>query len=71
MVSKKTLVNSKFPYIDTFNHEVPLVISAMLNLTVKVFEHFYITSHIDVDKRLSYTQLILRGAGLKNTERFW
>ena len=37
--SKQNLVKRKFPYIDTFNHEVPVVISAMRDLTVGVFDH--------------------------------
>ena len=35
--SKKNLVNRKFPYIDTFNNEVPVVISALRKLTDGVF----------------------------------
>ena len=54
-----TLVD-KFPYIKTFNHEGPTVTSAMHDLTVGVFEHLNITSPMDVDKRLAYTQRILR-----------
>ena len=37
----------------------------MRNITVGVFEHLNITSPMDVDKRLAYTQRILRGAALK------
>ena len=38
----------------------------MRDLTVGVFEHLQITSPMDVDKRLAYTQRIIRGAALKN-----
>ena len=71
MASKQNLVNKKFPYIDTFDHEGPAVISAMHDLTFGVFEHLEITSLMYVEKRISYMQLILRGYGIKNTNRFW
>ena len=64
-MSKQNLVKRNFPYIDTFNHKGPVVISVMRNITVGVFEHLKITSPMNVDKRLSYTQIILRGAALK------
>ena len=64
--SKQILVMRKFPYIDTFDHEGPAVISSMLNLTVVVFEHLKITPPPrDAKKRLSSMQRILRGAALK------
>ena len=56
----------KFPYIDTLNHEVPTVVFEMRNLTVGVFEHLEITSTIDLDTIIAYTQLIFRGSALKN-----
>ena len=65
MASKKNFVKRKFPYIDTFDHEGPAVISATHNLTVGVFEHLDVTSPMDVEKRISYMQQILRGAALK------
>ena len=37
----------------------------MRNLTVGVFDHLDTTSPIDAEKRLAYTQRILRGAALK------
>ena len=37
----------------------------MRNLTVRVFDHLEITSPMDVDRRLAYTQRILRGSALK------
>ena len=58
-VSKQKPVKRKFPYINTFDHEGPVVVNAMRELTSGVFEHLEITSHMDVDQRLSYTQLIL------------
>ena len=48
-----------------------MVINAMRNLTVGVFEHLEIISPTDVDKGLAYTQRILRGSALKNTEKSW
>ena len=48
-----------------FNHEGPVVISAILYLTVRVFEQLDISSTVDVDNMLAYTQRILRGAALK------
>ena len=69
--SKKNLIKRQFPYIDTFDHEGPVVINVMRNLTVRVFEHLEIILPTDVDKMLAYTQRILRGSALKNTERFW
>ena len=39
--------------------------NAMHNLTAGVFEHLEIISPTDVDKRLAYTQRILRGYALK------
>ena len=62
---KQNLGKRKFPYIDMFNHEGPKVISAMRDLTAGVFEHLEITSPMDVDKSLAYTQRIIRGAALK------
>ena len=48
--SKKNLVKTKFPYIYTFDHKEPVVISAMRDLTVGVFEHLEIASTMDVKK---------------------
>ena len=63
--SKQNPVKRKLPYIDTFNHEGPAVISAMHDLIIGVFEHLEITSPMNMDKRLSYKKRILRGATLK------
>ena len=62
MVCKKNLVKRKFPYIDTIDHEVSTVVSAMRDLTVGVFEHFDITSLMYIYQMVAYTQCILRGA---------
>ena len=43
-----------------FGHEGPVVISVMRDLTVGLFENLDITFPMDVDKRLAYTQRILR-----------
>ena len=55
----------KFPYINTFYYEVPTVICTIRDLTIGVFERLYISCPLYVDKRLAYTQRILRGAELK------
>ena len=65
VASKQNLVKNKFPYIDTFNHEGPVVIKAMHDLTAGFFEHLNITSPMDVKKGIAYMQHILRGAALK------
>ena len=65
MASKQNLVKRQFPYIDTFDHEEPVVINAMRDLTVGVFEHLDITSPMDVETNLAYMQRILRGDVLK------
>ena len=65
MASKKNLVKRNLPFIYTFDHEVPIVIRAMQNLTVGVFEHLEITYIFDIDLRIKYTERILRGPALK------
>ena len=62
--SKQNIVKRQFHYINTFDHEGPVVINAMRNLTVRVFEHLDIILPTDVDKSLAYTQRILRGHAL-------
>ena len=37
------------------------MVNAMHDLSSGVFEHLEITSHMDVDQRVAYTQPILRG----------
>ena len=59
-VSNQNLVKRQFPCINIFGHEGPVVINAVRDLTVKVFDHLEIVSSIDVDKSLFYTQRILR-----------
>ena len=46
----KKLVKTKFPHIDTFNHEGPAVVNAMRDLTSRVFEHLEFTSPMDAEK---------------------
>ena len=41
------------------------MVSTMCDLTCGVFEHLEITSTMDVNQRISYTQRLLRGAALK------
>ena len=60
MAYKKELVKSKLSYIDTFDQEGPAMISAMRYLTLGVFEYIEITSVIDVDKKIKYTECIMR-----------
>ena len=48
-----------------------MVINAMRDLTIGVFEHLDIISPTDVGKRLAYMQRILKGSALKNTEKSW
>ena len=64
MASKKNLLKRKLYYINLFDHEVLAGVSAMLDLTSRVFERLETTSNIDVDKRVAYMQCILRGAAL-------
>ena len=70
MVYKQNLVNRKFPYIGTFDHEGPIVVSVMCNITVGVFENLDITITIDVYQRVAYTQRILKGSALKKYREF-
>ena len=53
-----------FPYINTFDHEGPVVVSVMQDLTIGVFELLEINFSMDVDQRVAYTEHILRGAEL-------
>ena len=62
---KQNIVKRQFPYIGMFDHEEPMVINAMQNLTARFLEHLDIISPTDVDKRLAYMQRILRGSVLK------
>ena len=39
METKQNLMKMKSPYINTFDHKGPAVISAMCDITVGVFEH--------------------------------
>ena len=55
VASKQNLFKRQFPYIDMFDHEGPVVIKAMHDLTVGMFEHLEIISPTDVGKRLAYT----------------
>ena len=44
--SKQNLVKRKCPCIDMFDHEGPVVVRAMRNLTSGVFNHLEITSPV-------------------------
>ena len=61
VASKKQIVKIKFPNMDTFYHEVPAVISEMHNITFGVSKHLETISLMGVDKRIKYTERILRG----------
>ena len=47
-----------------FDREELAVVSAMRSLTSGVFDHLEITSPMDADQRIAYTQRILRGGAL-------
>ena len=51
--------------LDMFNHIVPAGVSMIRDLRSVVFEHLGIPSSLDVDKRVNYTQRILRGPALE------
>ena len=55
----------KLSYINTFDHEVPAVVSVMRNLDRRAFENLDITSPMDLYQRLDYMQRFLIGASLK------
>ena len=65
MASKQNLVKRNFPYIDSFDHEGPAVVSVVRGLTSVVFEHREITSPMNVYQSIAYMQRILRGVALK------
>ena len=67
--SKQNLAKRHFPYIGKLDHEGPMVINTMRDLTVRMFENLDINSPTNVDKRLAYTQRILRGSTLKKISR--
>ena len=69
MASNQNLVKRRFPFINMFNHKGPYVISAMRYLTVGVFEHIDITSILDIDIKIKYTEGILRGPEPKEFDR--
>ena len=62
---KQNLVTRKLPFVKVFNHEGTVVIDAMRDQTVGVFGHLDITSKLDLDIGITYTERILRGSSLK------
>ena len=48
-ISKKNLVKRELPYIDTFDHEGPVAVSVIHNITIGIFEHLDVTSTKDLD----------------------
>ena len=52
-----------------FDNEVTDMINAIRNITVGLFEHMEIMSKIDLDIRINYTEIILIGSALKNSDR--
>ena len=63
-VSKQNLVKRNFPYINTFDHEGPALVSAMRDLIFWVIENLEITSPMDVNQGVAYMQRILRWDGI-------
>ena len=49
-----------------FDCEGSAAITAMRDLAVRVYEELDITSKLELDIRMNYTELILRGAAQKN-----
>ena len=70
VVSKENLIKRKFPYIYMFDHDGPKVVSAMSDITSRLFENLEITSPMDVDQRVSYMQHILIGAAPNKYKAF-
>ena len=63
--TKQNLVKRNFVYINMFDNQVPAMVHVMRDLSSRVFEYLEITSPLDVDKRVNYTQRLLRVLGLK------
>ena len=55
----RKIFRSKFPRINTFNHERPTMVNAMCDLTVRLFDHMDIMVKIVLDIRIDYTEYIL------------
>ena len=47
-----------------FDHEVPILVNGMRNISVGVFEHLYITSKLDVYQNIKYNERTLIGPEL-------
>ena len=62
----KSLIKSNFPWINIFNHEVPVIINAMRDITVGLFEHLEIPPKLDLYLSNKYTNRILRLPALEN-----
>ena len=60
VTTKQNLVKTNFPHIDTFDHTGPTVVRTMRDLPGRVFDRLEITSPLDVDKMVNYTQRFLR-----------
>ena len=65
MASKQNLIKRNVPFIDRFDHQGPAVIHKKHDLTVGVLKNLDITSDMEIDKRINYTHIILRGTALK------
>ena len=63
--TKQNLVNRKFSYINTFDHQGPAVVRALRDLTSGLFEHPVITYPLNVYQRFNYKHRLLRGDALK------
>ena len=53
-----------------FDHEGPTMINAIRNLTVEVYKHLEISSKLDLDLRIKYTERILKVPVLKEFPQF-
>ena len=62
--SKQNLSEREFSYINMFDHEGPVVVSVMCNLSSRLFEKLDITSPMEVDQSIAFMEHILRGAAL-------
>ena len=63
--TKQNLANSKFPNIDTFDHQGTVGIRTMRVINSGVFEKLEIPSPLDIDKRVNCTKRLLRWLVLK------
>ena len=63
--TKQNLANSKFPNIDTFDHQGTVGVRTIRVINSGVFENLEIPSPLDIDKRVNCTKRLLRWLLLK------